>query len=327
MIDAYAVLGLDSKATDAEIHAAYKALSRKYHPDHGGNPDDMAALNEAYALIKTPELRKEYDGQTGFKVTFRWMEKVFGESSVAENFGKPPEDDRCGARGSDISVTEEIPMEVFVRGAPGYTVKYTKTTECLMCSGTGAKGMANCPRCGGTGKVTFRKKTKQCPKCMGAGQVSTGECEVCHGEKSFSRDAEFTFDYLPGTPSAVFPGKGNEGVGGGPNGDLRVEFEPVPDTERGVDAFIDSDGAPYLLVTGRVPPEDFVLGGVADFDIYGKLSVVRVPAGTLGFEYRETRDAEVNGIRVEYMVLPGEAGMTPETEAAYAALRNSRNKT
>ena len=324
MMDAYGILGLDSTATDEEIQKAYKALSRKYHPDHGGNPDDMARLNEAYALIKTPELRKEYDGQTGFKVTFRWMEKVFGESSVAENFGKPPADDRCGARGSDIHVTQGIPMEGFFRGIPGLTVRYTKTTECLMCSGTGAKGMANCPRCGGTGKVTLRKKTSPCPKCGGAGQVSTGECEVCHGAKSFSRVAEHTFDYLPGTPSAVFPGKGNEGVGGGPNGDLVVDFEPVAEEGRPVEAYVDAEGRPYVLATVTVPPETFVFGGTADADMYGRLVVVNVPPMTLSFAY--TGDAEVGGIPVKVYAVPGEAEITPEIEAAYAALRDARKK-
>ena len=61
MKDAYAVIGVPRKATDEEIQAAYKKRARDLHPDHGGSPEQMAELNEAYAKIKTPEKRRKYD--------------------------------------------------------------------------------------------------------------------------------------------------------------------------------------------------------------------------------------------------------------------------
>jgi hypothetical protein len=72
--DPYAVLGVPSTATEAEIRAAYLALVAKYHPDrHQGNPlEDLAAdkvseINRAYEILSDPVRRAAYDsGQWAF---------------------------------------------------------------------------------------------------------------------------------------------------------------------------------------------------------------------------------------------------------------------
>ena len=64
-IDYYKVLGIDRKATEKEIKAAYRKLARKYHPDV--NPNDQEAhkrfqeLNEANEVLSDAEKRKKYD--------------------------------------------------------------------------------------------------------------------------------------------------------------------------------------------------------------------------------------------------------------------------
>lgn len=325
MIDAYGILGVPPTATDDEIHRAYKELSRKYHPDHGGNPDDMAALNEAYALVKTPELRRKYVNGNEFAVKFAWMEQVFGKSDVASNFGKPPEDDRCGERGSDIEVTENVPMEAFIFGKYGLSVRYAKSSECLMCSGIGGEKQVNCPRCGATGKIVFRKKEKTCPGCSGRGTVVTGECQVCHGTGRTERECEYGFDLSPGTARVVATGKGNDGMKGGPNGDLVVEINPLPDEERGIEAFMSPDGFPFIRITRRVHPEDFVLGTAVDIDVYGRLLAVDVPPGTSDFAYDYPVE-NLFGTGLKAMV---NVELAPESggeavKSAYSALREAR---
>src|SRR6476646_4765774 len=63
--DYYATLGLDKKATDADIKKAYRRLARKHHPDL--NPGDKAAeakfkeINEANEVLGDPEKRRKYD--------------------------------------------------------------------------------------------------------------------------------------------------------------------------------------------------------------------------------------------------------------------------
>jgi curved DNA-binding protein CbpA len=60
--DAYRELRIDPDAEDFVLEAAYRALARHYHPD-GKTPNSrrMAAINRAYALVRTPALRQAYD--------------------------------------------------------------------------------------------------------------------------------------------------------------------------------------------------------------------------------------------------------------------------
>ena len=65
--DPYAVLGVDSEATYAEIKAAHRKMAKQYHPDAGGDEDQFAKVNLAWNILKAPETRNEYDrtGDTG----------------------------------------------------------------------------------------------------------------------------------------------------------------------------------------------------------------------------------------------------------------------
>lgn len=64
-VDYYKVLGVDKKATEAQIKSAYRKLARKHHPDL--NPNDKEAhkkfqqINEANEVLSDPEKRKKYD--------------------------------------------------------------------------------------------------------------------------------------------------------------------------------------------------------------------------------------------------------------------------
>ncbi|HQR46933.1 MAG TPA: DnaJ domain-containing protein, partial [Thermoanaerobaculia bacterium] len=67
----YEILGVDRRATDAEIKKAYRRLARKHHPDV--NPGDPAAQKKfqeiaaAYEVLKDPKRRQHYylTGDTG----------------------------------------------------------------------------------------------------------------------------------------------------------------------------------------------------------------------------------------------------------------------
>lgn len=61
----YEILGVDCTATDAEIKAAWRKLSKRHHPDRkGGDPEMMAKVNRAYECLGDPDRRAHYD-QTG----------------------------------------------------------------------------------------------------------------------------------------------------------------------------------------------------------------------------------------------------------------------
>ena len=47
----YHMLGLTPSATEREIRRAYRRKAKKFHPDHGGDPDIMDALTMAYEQL------------------------------------------------------------------------------------------------------------------------------------------------------------------------------------------------------------------------------------------------------------------------------------
>ena len=51
MSDPYAVLGVSSTASNAEIKAAYRQLVKQHHPDVGGSPDNFLRVSEAYQQL------------------------------------------------------------------------------------------------------------------------------------------------------------------------------------------------------------------------------------------------------------------------------------
>lgn len=59
----YSTLGVSTDCPQEVIQAAYRALSRIYHPDvpKSGNAEKMKKINAAYEVLKDPEQRAEYD--------------------------------------------------------------------------------------------------------------------------------------------------------------------------------------------------------------------------------------------------------------------------
>lgn len=63
--DYYRILGINRKASQAEIQKAYRKLAREHHPDM--NPDDKSAkekfqkIQQAYDVLNDPEKRDMYD--------------------------------------------------------------------------------------------------------------------------------------------------------------------------------------------------------------------------------------------------------------------------
>ena len=93
--DYYKILGVDKTASPAEIKKSYRKMALKYHPDH--NEGDKSAeakfkdLNEAYAVLRDPEKKQQYDmfGAEGFQNRFS-QEDIFRDfdlGSIFKEFG------------------------------------------------------------------------------------------------------------------------------------------------------------------------------------------------------------------------------------------------
>ncbi|MGE0491890.1 MAG: DnaJ domain-containing protein [Vulcanimicrobiota bacterium] len=63
MPDYYEILQVAPDAEPEVISFAYKALAKKYHPDHRGpdGQEKMALINEAYEVLRDPARREAYD--------------------------------------------------------------------------------------------------------------------------------------------------------------------------------------------------------------------------------------------------------------------------
>ena len=59
----YDILEVSQNASSETIHAAYKALCKKYHPDVSSLDSDerMKEVNHAYEILSDPEKRSQYD--------------------------------------------------------------------------------------------------------------------------------------------------------------------------------------------------------------------------------------------------------------------------
>ena len=159
--DYYEVLGVDKKATDAEIKSAYRKKAKKYHPDL--NPGDAEAeqkfkeVNEAYEVLSDPEKKQRYDayghagvdpnygagggfgGFSGAGVDLNDIfESFFGGAGGFGGGGGRRNDPNAPRRGGDIHVGITIS---FMEAALGCTktVSYTRQETCPDCGGSGAK--------------------------------------------------------------------------------------------------------------------------------------------------------------------------------------------
>ncbi len=54
---ALAVLGLPPNATPQQIKRRYRALAKRYHPDRGGDRQQMQRIIAAYELLAKEQLR------------------------------------------------------------------------------------------------------------------------------------------------------------------------------------------------------------------------------------------------------------------------------
>lgn len=96
-MDLYAVLQVDSDASQDDIKKAYQQLILRHHPDKvengAGNSDVFIRIDEAFKILKDPESRKVYDSkrfqQTSQMIihdTVRSDEFSFDESNEVHYF-------------------------------------------------------------------------------------------------------------------------------------------------------------------------------------------------------------------------------------------------
>jgi len=257
--DYYDILGVNKKATEAELKKAFRKLARKFHPDV--NPGDKTSeqkfkeLNEAYEALSDPKKRKQYDqfGHAAFEQGFGQGPgpgqgfgfegfrgpgaEQFGrggggyEDIFADLFGGRGARPRGPQKGEDITYTVEVDLEDAIFGRT-MQVDLQREVSCAVCGGSGAKPGSSprtCPTCNGAGSITqgkgFMHFSQTCPACQGAGTINADPCTNCSGSGVTTRSERINVKIPPGVDNGSkvrMAGMGAAGVNGGPPGDVYI---------------------------------------------------------------------------------------------------------
>ena len=243
--DYYDILGVDRKATDQEIKAAYRKLALKYHPDR--NPgskeaeDNFKEAAEAYDVLRDSQKRDIYDhyGHEGLQGTgfsgFRGFEDIF--SSFGDifdeffGFGSGRRSRTVSRKGADLRYDLSIGFLEAAFGAEK-EIEIEKLENCSLCGATGCQpgtSPESCRQCGGRGQISrsqgFFSIRTTCPRCHGQGRVIPSPCSACRGTGQVERPKKVSLKIPAGVDSGSrlrLTGEGESGLRGGPYGDLYV---------------------------------------------------------------------------------------------------------
>lgn len=232
MVDYYKVLGVGRDSDQPSIKKAYRALSKKYHPDHT-NGDKAAEekfkqVNEAHSVLSDETKRRQYDNPN--PSLFAGM---FNGFNPFGNMRPRRPDVNAPKEGSFLGVEVSIPLKLFVFGG-SHEINLSYHEVCEGCAGRRFSGGTECHVCKGTGQVqqVLRRPGFQsiqsvaCGNCGGKGFENTETCSTCRGVgHKVVQDRPFSFDVRAGAGAGtkyVFEGVGRKGVNGGRAGDIVI---------------------------------------------------------------------------------------------------------
>ncbi len=82
MIDPYKILGVSRDASDDEIKKAYRALSRRYHPDANINNPNKAQAEEMFKTVQQAYNQIMHERESGYQSSYR--DSGYGGSSTGQ---------------------------------------------------------------------------------------------------------------------------------------------------------------------------------------------------------------------------------------------------
>ena len=299
--DYYEILGVYRAATQDDIKRVYRKLALKYHPDR--NPDDKDSeekfkeATEAYEVLKDPERRQRYDryGHAGMRDTgsgFGFGEFSFEDALRAfmhdfggfgDIFGRRSQ---TANQGSSLRINVDLEL-ADVLAESKKKIRLRRFVSCEACRGTGARdgeALETCSACHGAGEIRRVQSTflgrmvniVACSQCGGDGRMIKDVCDECKGKGRVEAQETLEVKIPPGVATGNYlriEGKGNDGVRGGPPGELQVviNVKDHPIFERDGDNIFCDVPISFPLAA---------LGGKVDVPTLDGPHKLKIPAGT-----------------------------------------------
>ncbi len=293
--DHYAVLGVAPDADDETIEAAYRRLSRRYHP--GLNPGNARAhaaferIRLAYNVLTDASERQRYDRE-GRPIADEMHlvggpqadEPTTSTAGFPELFRRLCDHARRSRpqRGDDVRATVAcrlVDAEVGRRTA----VEVRRLIPCDECGGRGRTRIRDavvCSTCGGVGREIFGRGALSvavaCADCNGDGMRTGSRCTDCQGAglrgETETIVVQIPAGVLDGQEIRV-EGLGHSGLRGGAPGNLivTVRVQDHPEFER---------QGPHLTLRVPVSVSEAVLGArIRIPTLGGGTASVRIPPG------------------------------------------------
>lgn len=264
--DYYATLGVQRTATAKEIHAAFRKLARKHHPDVNQGDKQAEArfkeINEAHEVLGDPEKRKKYD-----ELGPRWQEYEQWERS-----GRPgPNPFQGGGQFEYRTVSPEELESMFGDSAP-----FSDFFETFFGGGGGAGFRTRAGRAGSRRQPAIRGEDIEGETEISLEEAFRGTTRTVElSEHGRTKRVEITIP--PGIHEGArvrAAGQGGTGAGGGGAGDLYVRVRIRPHAR-----FTREDGT--LRTKVAVPLETAIAGGAVNVPTLRGTSVqLTVPPGT-----------------------------------------------
>lgn len=248
--DAYAELGLNRGASDADLKAAWRRLVARWHPDRNPRPDAeqrMQRINQAYWALREARAGQERAEEAASDTTADKRESAAGRraSSSRRAHGASAESGSSDEAFETRTVRRKLRLRL-EEAALGCmrVVSGSLNLACVECTGRGVRRIdSDCPTCQGQGQVRrgslfnwLANATETCTDCDGEGRARA-PCTGCagRGRRSISYERKIRL------PAGARAGDILTAPGGRHSGveltlELQLELEPHPFFTLGKDA-------------------------------------------------------------------------------------------